>query len=65
MKELDLLLARWLETRYPQAPERLRRAFERLLDAQDPELVAWLLGGRRPADAELAEIVDEMLAGPG
>ena len=61
MKELDLVLAGWLEDRYADSPPHLRSAFERLLEAQDPELVNWLFRRDRPADPDLAALVDEML----
>jgi len=64
MKELDLLLVRWLDAHYASASPERRSAFARLLDAQDPELVAWIFGRARPADPAVAELVDEMLAGP-
>lgn len=63
MKELDLVLVRWLEHRYAEATPELRSAFERLLEAQDPELVSWLFRRERPADPGLAAIVDELLGG--
>ena len=64
MKELDVVLERWLTTRYPQAGERERRAFGQLLDAQDPQLVAWIFQHERPDDPEVAALVDELAAGP-
>ena len=64
MKELDVVLERWLMTRYPQAAERERRAFRELLDAQDPQLVAWIFQHERPADPDVAALVDELAAGP-
>ncbi len=63
MKELDLVLVRWLEHRYGDSTPELRSAFERLLEAQDPELVSWLFRRDRPADPDLAAIVDELLGG--
>lgn len=65
MKELDLLLERWLTCRYDTAGEDRQQAFRRLLDSQDPELVAWLFRRERPADPDVAALVDELLAGPG
>jgi antitoxin CptB len=44
MKELDLLLRRYVDERWPSAPEAERAAFEQLLDLPDPELAAYLLG---------------------
>jgi antitoxin CptB len=63
MKELDVVLEGWLQTRYAGASESERRAFEGLLEAQDPQLVAWLFGRERPADPELAALVDELVSG--
>jgi succinate dehydrogenase flavin-adding protein (antitoxin of CptAB toxin-antitoxin module) len=40
-----------------------RRAFERLLSATDPQLVAWLYRRERPDDPDVEAIVDELLAG--
>ena len=60
MRELDVVLERWLEARYPSAPEPERRAFRTLLGAPDPELVAWLVGRERPADPLLAALVEEL-----
>ncbi len=64
MKELDLLLLRWLERRYADATPASRAAFLRLLEAQDPDLVAWLLKGEPAPDAPMQAVVDELLALP-
>ena len=61
MKELDLLLARWLAEGWPRADDARRQAFEWLLDQPDPDLADWLLGGARPADARQATLVDEIV----
>jgi len=66
MKELDVVLERWLLQRYPAAAPAQRRAFQRLLESPDPQLVAWLFGRERPADPEVAALVDELSSGaPG
>jgi antitoxin CptB len=57
MKELDVLLERFLGEHYPHCHLRDRQAFERLLGEPDPELMSWLLGHGRPADPQLAEAV--------
>lgn len=64
MKELDLLLGRWLERCWPAAGEGTRAAFAALLELPDPQLAAWLLQGERPPDAALAALVDDLLRGP-
>jgi len=66
MKELDVVLERWLAGRYPTASDEERRAFGGLLDAQDPQLVAWLFGHERPEDPAMAALVEEISGGgPG
>jgi antitoxin CptB len=50
MKELDLVLLRWLEQDYPRASAAERDAFARILDLQDPELFGYLVGRAEPSD---------------
>ncbi len=57
MKELDLLLTRWLERQYPGASATQRAQFEALLALPDPELAAWLVGGQPVDPPELAALV--------
>ncbi|MGD9597303.1 MAG: succinate dehydrogenase assembly factor 2 [Steroidobacteraceae bacterium] len=56
MKELDLLLGRYLERDYAAASSRERSVFARFLELPDPELAAYLLGGVAPADPEFARL---------
>lgn len=60
MRELDQLLTRWLDARWPQASEAERGAFLRLLDCEDDRLWTWFLGHGRPADAELDALVRDI-----
>jgi antitoxin CptB len=60
MKELDVLLARWLERHWPGADAERRRAFAWLLEQPDPDLADWLIGGARPADPAHAALLDEI-----
>lgn len=61
-RELDQLLGRWLDERYPTAPAVARHAFTRLLEHADPDLWDWLLGQGAPADKEEATLIDEIRA---
>jgi antitoxin CptB len=61
MKELDVLLERWLERRWSLADGAERAAFAALLEQPDPQLEAWLLRGARPADAALAALLDDIV----
>lgn len=61
MKELDVMLMRWLERRWPDADDSSRSEFEWLLEQPDPDLVDWLLGGNRPAGQARASLVDDIV----
>jgi antitoxin CptB len=62
MKELDLVLARWLEHCYAQASAAERAAFAEFLELPDPELARYLLGGERPDQPAFAAIVAQLSA---
>jgi antitoxin CptB len=57
MKELDVLLSRYLEHDYVRAATAEREAFARLLDLQDPELFGYLLGGVPAPDDALRNVI--------
>jgi antitoxin CptB len=61
MRELDLLLLRYLERDYPAAPGAERQAFVRLLSSQDPEILALLTGRAAADDPALAHVVQRLL----
>lgn len=63
MKELDLLLTRWLRERAAQATPVEMQAFERFLELPDPQLAAYLWRGDDPEDPEFLELV-RYLRGP-
>jgi antitoxin CptB len=54
MKELDLMLERFVRERLACASRAERAAFEKLLTLPDPQLAEYLLGGNTPPEAELA-----------
>ena len=58
MRELDVLLSGWLEDGYEASGEPAKAAFQRLLELPDPELQRYFLGGVKPADEEIADVVD-------
>ena len=57
MRELDVVLQRYLEHSYPAASALEQHAFEALLELQDPQLFAYLLGSEAPSDPQLAHVV--------
>ena len=62
MRELDLLLSRWLDHGWAVADANRRAAFLRLLEEPDPQLVDWLLNGGRPADQPTARLLDDIVS---
>ncbi len=62
MKELDLVLMRYLRERWPTASGAERDLFERVLDLPDPELAACLMGRATAPDRELQAML-ELLRG--
>ena len=48
MKELDVLLTRYMDERYCGAPTAEQQAFKLLLETQDPVLYGYCLGSDRP-----------------
>ncbi len=56
MKELDLVLGRWLVQHHASASAAERRSFAEFLELPDPELARYLLGGERPERADFAAI---------
>jgi antitoxin CptB len=64
MRELDLLLTRFLDEHYGDAPPAEQLAFRRLLDFQDPLIYDYVVGRQAPADAGLRALIGRMTALP-
>ncbi len=66
MKELDVLLTRYVEERYGSAPLAHQQAFRELLDAPDPLIYGYCLGRERPPTALLRSLIERItLSAPG
>jgi antitoxin CptB len=50
MKELDILLARYLDEQFAAASVQEQEAFRRLLEIQDPVIYAYCLGSEQPPE---------------
>jgi succinate dehydrogenase flavin-adding protein (antitoxin of CptAB toxin-antitoxin module) len=61
MKELDLLLLRYLRQRHGQANREERATFEELLELPDPELARYLIAGDVPSDPRQAALCRAVL----
>ena len=56
MKELDLLLERFLGQGFEELSEHQLARFETLLESPDQDLFSWLGGGADPEDEEFARL---------
>ena len=57
MKELDVVLGRYLEQHYSSASSSEQEYFKALLDMSDPDLYDLLLGRSATSDVELARFI--------
>jgi antitoxin CptB len=63
MKELDLLLTRYVDEKYREATPDEQQAFWQLLDADDPLLYAYFMGRQPPPDDVLSSLLQQIAAG--
>jgi antitoxin CptB len=63
MKELDILLTRYLDERYGAAAAEEQQAFQQLLESQDPFIFAYCLGTERPPE-HLAGLIERIAGSP-
>lgn len=61
MKELDLLLLRYLRERHAGAASDERAAFVEFLELPDPDLIRYLIAGDVPNNPRLAGLCRAML----
>jgi len=57
MKELDVLLERWIERDLPAADPATVERYMALIALQDPELLRYLVNGEPHPDPETARVV--------
>jgi len=62
MKELDVLLQRYLEQHFDSASAPEQRIFAELLERRDPELYGYLVGRETPADPAVADVIRKISA---
>jgi antitoxin CptB len=60
MKELDLVLVRYLDAHFSSASAEEQQNFVRLLESEDDQLWAWILGRSNPQDPELDALVQRI-----
>ncbi len=64
MRELDELLLRYLESRYADADDDEKTAFQAVLALPDPELNGYLLQRQEPASESIANVINLILGQP-
>lgn len=64
MKELDILLERFLKSRFEAMDGRQKAVFSDFLNLPDPQLADFLLKGVVPVDADCKTLVEQILACP-
>lgn len=64
MRELDLLLLQYLESRYARANDDEKSAFQAVLDLPDPELNGYLLQRQTPVSEPIARVIECILSLP-
>ena len=60
MREMDILMTRFLDRGYAQLDDAGQKSFERLLDIPDQDILQWLWSDSLPDDAELAKLIVHM-----
>lgn len=60
MKELDVLLEGFLKDRYDALAENQQQAFMRLLNLEDPDFIAILMGKQVAPDLECADVIEQL-----
>ena len=58
MRELDQLMLRYLDRRWPTADDSERKIFLQLLDCEDDKLWRWFMGLERSEDESINVIVN-------
>jgi antitoxin CptB len=60
--ELDIVLGRFIEQRYPTLDDRQRVVFDELLDLPDNDLWDLIAGKKEPTQAHSLEVLDWLKA---
>ena len=64
MRELDVLLTRYVDEQYCDAAPAQQEAFRSLLDSQDPLIYAYLMGLEAPPEGTLSDLIERITADP-
>jgi antitoxin CptB len=62
MLELDLILVPFVENCFRQLSALDQQRYINLMEGEDTDMFSWLLGREKPADAEIAAIIEQIIA---
>ena len=60
MRELDVLLTRFLDERFADMASAEQQRFAELLEADDPSLYAWLTGRELHQDLKMQDLIRQI-----
>ena len=60
MKELDVVMERYLNGRYDRAPEAERAAFVALTSEEDPQIWSWIMGFEDLPAGETGHVIEQL-----
>ena len=60
VRELDVLMTRFLDESYSGLTDQEKSAFSKLLEVQDPVIMDWVFGHRSSVNKDLQEIVSKL-----
>jgi antitoxin CptB len=63
IRELDVLLTRYVDEKFRAAPAAEQEAFRRLLEAQNPVIYAYCLGQEEPSSPEMRALLLRIVGG--
>tara|TARA_B100001123_G_C14865643_1_gene849804 strand:- start:344 stop:547 length:204 start_codon:yes stop_codon:yes gene_type:complete len=63
MRELDVLLMRFLDEQYEVSSEQVQQRFVALLETEDTSLYAWLTGQQQHDDADTQTLINQIISG--
>lgn len=63
MLELDWLLDAFVERQYSALSDHEKQVFVKLLQTPDPELFAWIIAEKTPADTEFWPMIEKLRQG--
>ncbi len=62
--ELDIILEKYLEDGYAASSEQEKQAFQKFIELEDTELLAFLMGDKTADKAEFACLIEKMRITP-